>query len=165
MNKLLAFLVAAFVAASTSAAPATPEQVEELLVLTRTEGMMEQMYGGVEHMMRQALQQTVQGKPLSEEQRQLLDRVPGKFAAVIREEFTWAKMKPQYVRLYLETFDASELEGLVSFYKTRAGQALIAKMPTVMQKSMAISQAQLQTLIPRMTAAMEEAMAEAKLGK
>jgi len=38
-------------------------------------------------------------------------------------------------------------------------------MPTVMQKSMAIAQSQMQTLLPKMKAAIEQAVSDAKLTK
>jgi len=155
----------ALVAANAWAEPPTPESVEALLAATRAETMMNSMYAVVEQSMRDGMRQSMQGKTLTDEQQRVLDAVPGKFIAVMREEFNWPKMKPLYVQLYRETFDQEEIDGLIAFYRSPAGQAFVNKMPTVMQKSMAISQAQLQTFLPKMRAAMEQAMAEAKVAQ
>ena len=124
---------------------------------------MDSMYRNVGQIMRQSMQKVVAGKLLAPEQQQILDALPGKFLAVMRTELTWDALKPQYVQLYRETFDQEEIDGLLAFYRSTAGQAFVNKIPTVLQKSMAISQSRMQTLLPRMRAAIEQALAEAKL--
>jgi hypothetical protein len=110
------------------------------------------------------MQQAAQGKTLTAEQQRIFDAVPARFVAVMRAEFGWAKMKPMYVQLYRDTFEQEEIDGLIAFYRSPVGQAFTSKMPLIMQKSMALTQAQMQTFIPKMKAAMEGAIAEAKVG-
>ena len=99
------------------------------------------MYSGMEQMMRESMKQMVQGKPLNAEQQRLLDSMPGRFVAVMREEMSWQRMKPLYVQLYQDTFEQDEVDGLLAFYTSPTGQAFLNKMPVVMQKSMALSHA------------------------
>ena len=115
--------------------------------------------------MRQGMKDSLQGKPVSAEQQRVLDTVPQKFMAVMREEFNWSKMKPMYIQLYSETFEQDEIDGLLAFYKSPVGQAFVTKMPVVMNKSMVIAQSQMQSLIPKMKEAIDSAMAEAKVVK
>lgn len=161
MRRILA--LAAFLALNAHAAPASQESVENLMAATKVETMMDSMYSSVEQMVRQGIKQAVQGKSLNPEQQRILDGVPAKFAAVMRDEMSWQKMKPLYVQLYRDTFDQEDVDGMLAFYATPAGQALVNKMPVVMQKSMALSQSLMQSLIPKMTAAMKDAMTEAKI--
>jgi hypothetical protein len=162
MRRLLA-LATLLASLSAHAAPASQESVEKMMAATKVETMMDSMYAGMEQMMRQGMKQAVQGKPLSPEQQRILDGVPAKFVAVMREEMNWQKMKPLYVQLYRDTFEQEEIDGMLAFYATPAGQALVNKMPVVMQKSMALSQSLMQSLIPKMAAPMKEAMTEAKI--
>ena len=67
------------------------------------------------------------------------------------------------MQLYRDTFEQEEVDGLLVFYASPAGQAYVNKMPVVMQKSMALSQSLMQSIIPKMTAAMQDAIAEAKI--
>ena len=164
MRQLIAIAAAIFIAFDASAGPANQESVETLLAVTRTETMMDSMSGGMEQMMRQGMQQAAQGKTLTAEQQRIFDAVPARFVAVMRAEFGWAKMKPMYVQLYRDTFEQEEIDGLIAFYRSPVGQAFTSKMPLIMQKSMALTQAQMQTFIPKMKAAMEGAIAEAKVG-
>lgn len=165
MRIRLCIAALALTAANAWAVPASQESVEALLQATRAESTINTMYGLVEQSMRQGMQQSLQGKPLTAEQQRVVDAMPGKFIAVMREEFNWARMKPLYVQLYRDTFDQEEIDGLVAFYRSPAGQAFVDKMPVVMQKSIALTQAQMQTFLPKMKAAMDEAMAEAKIAK
>lgn len=162
MRKLLAFAVL-MIACSADAAPASQESVEQLLAATRTESMMETIYGSLEQTMRQSMKKAVEGKPVSEQQQRFLDAVPAKFVAVMRDELNWAKLKPLYVQVYRETFEQDEIDGLIAFYTSPAGQAFVNKMPVVMQKSIVVTQAAMQSLAPRMSAAVKEALAEAKV--
>lgn len=152
-----------FITLGAHAAPATLESVENLLVATKVESTIDTMYTSLEQMMRQGMAQSTQGKPLSAEQQRIIDGMPAKFVAVMREELNWPKMKPLYIQLYRDTFDQEEVEGLLVFYASPAGKAFVDKMPLVMQKSMTLTQTLMQTLGPKMAAAMKEAMAEAKL--
>lgn len=165
MRKLIAIAATLLIALDAFAGPPNPESIETLLAVTKTESTMDSMYGSVEQMMRQGVQQAVQGKSLSSEQQRILDAVPAKFVAVMREEFSWTKMKPMYVQLYRDTFEQEEIDGLIAFYRSPAGQAFTSKMPLIMQKAMAMVQSQMQTFIPKMKAAIDGAIAEAKLPK
>jgi hypothetical protein len=54
----------------------------------------------------------------------------------------------------------SEIEGLTAFYKSPAGMAMLDKMPTVLQKTQALMQAQIAPLVQQMNAALEEVVRE-----
>ena len=161
MHRFLVLLFA-LVASNVVAAPASTASVEKLFVLMKTESLVNGMQGNMEQMMRQGMKQAVQGKELSAEQQRVLDAVPAKFTALMREELDWAKLKPQYMQIYLDTFDQSEIDGLLAFYASPAGQAFVDKMPIVIQRSIALSQSMMQSLMPKMMATIREATAEAQ---
>ena len=105
MRELLTTALIALAIGQANAASASPESIEDLLVATKSEAMMDSMYRNVGQIMRQSMQKVVAGKLLAPEQQQILDALPGKFLAVMRTELTWDALKPQYVQLYRETFD------------------------------------------------------------
>jgi len=162
MKMLVALAASACLATAAHAAPPSAESVEALLVATRSEALAEGMYANLEQYMRQAMAAATQGQPVTAEQQRVLDAVPAKFSAVIRQEMSWSKMRPLYVQIYQESFSQEEIDGLIAFYRSPAGQAFVAKMPVVMQKSMQLMQTQMGPMMVRMKTAMEEAVAEAK---
>jgi hypothetical protein len=148
-------------AAASRAAPPSDASIERLLTLTRAESTIDTMFSQIEHNIREGMKMAIQGRPLTAEQKKVLDLAPAKLAAAFRQEFSWPALKLQYLSIYREVFDQAEVDGMIAFYETPVGQATIAKMPQVVQRSMAASQGQLRTFLPRLEAAMKEALAEA----
>ena len=165
MNRLLLALVIAIAAGQANADPASAESVQRLLKLTKSETTLNSMYAAVERVMQQSMQQATAGRSITPEQQRILDAVPAKVFSVVRSELTWDKLEPQYIQLYSETFDQDEINGLIAFYQSPAGQAYINKIPTVLQKSLAIAQAEMQVVAPKIAEAVNQAVVEAKLAK
>lgn len=165
MRTLLAIAVVISVVGQANAAPANPESIETLFVVMKTEATIEFLYDKMDQITRRSIQQATGGKPITPEQRQTLDKLRTNVAALVRKELSWDTLRPQYVQLYSETFDQEEIDSLVAFYRSTAGQAFVAKMPTLLQKTMTIAQSQMLTLLPKVKMATEQALAEAKLAK
>ena len=70
------------------------------------------------------------------------------------------KLEPRYLRLYKEAFSEEEIAGMLSFYKTPAGRAVIDKMPVLMQQTMLEVQKLISGTIPQMQKIQEEFAAE-----
>jgi len=155
------FLVS--IACNAHSAPPTEESIEKLFAAMKIESTLEAVYGSTSQAVRQSMQAAVQGKALSAEQQRLLELVPGRLVAVMREELNWPKMKPLYMEIYRSTFEQDEVDGLIAFYASPAGRAFIDKMPVAMQKVMASVQSTMQSLMPKIDAALKAALAEAKL--
>ena len=60
------------------------------------------------------------------------------------------------VDLYAKTFSQSEIDGILTFYKTEAGKAMIAKMPTLMNNLMQMMMKQMQSFMPRLQQLQQE---------
>jgi hypothetical protein len=146
-----------------AAAPPTDESVERMLRLSRAEALIEQATAQVEGTIRQSLQREMAGRTLTAEQQRALDAVPPRAAAVFRAEFHWEKLRPVYVAIYKESLDQADVDGMIAFYQTPAGQAFLSKMPAIMQRAMAVTQAQVEAMMPRLHQAVQEALKDAKL--
>jgi hypothetical protein len=158
-RQLTALLLAA--ACSAWAAPPTEASVERLLTLTRAEAVIDQVYAGIEQSMRQGMLAATAGRTLNAEQQRMIDLAPARLAAVMKQEMSWASMKADYIEIYRSSFEQAEIDGLIAFYESPAGQAFVAKMPTVVQKSMQVSQSRMQSFVPKLQAAMKDTLKEA----
>lgn len=165
MRKLLFIAIATCFLTQANAAPASRESVEALLEATKSQTTMESAYPAMEQFIRQSMQQAAGATPLTPEQMRIFDAMPARVMVVMRSEFSWEKMKPEFIQLYQGTFDQEEIDGLLVFYRSTAGQAFVNKMPTVMQKTMILTQAQMQRLMPKIKATIEQAAKEARLEK
>lgn len=148
-----------------AAAQPTSESIETLLTLTKTEALIESVYGNVEQAMRQGMARAVAGKSLSAEQQRYLEATPQRFVTIMREELSWENLKPMYIEIYRDSFTQEEIDGLIAFYQSPVGMAFVNKMPIVMQKSMTSMQARMQPIMEKMKAATRQALEDAKVAK
>lgn len=163
MKKTFTSIALSLSALVCCAAPASDESIRTLFAVMKAEALMESIYASVEPALRQSMAQAAQGKVLSDEQKKVMDRAPQRMSEVMRNELSWKKMEPMQIAIYRETFDQSEIDGLIDFYKTPVGQSYVNKMPVVTQKAMTAMQVQMQQVFPKIKAAMDELLAEAKL--
>lgn len=149
--------------------PASEASVREILRMTNVERLIEGMFPQMEAMMKQGMDQASAELPLSEQEKKAARAFAESFAQKIlesmREEMTWAKLEPVYVAIYQRAFTQEEIEGLVAFYKTKTGQALIKKTPQVMQESMLASQQMMAPVLKKMGQAMQGAIEDLKARK
>ena len=125
---------------------------EELLLLTNANKMLNLILEPMETMMKQQFVQM--GAP--EELRPVLNRYTNKMVKVYEEEFSWAKIKNDYIDIYVKTYTEGEIRTISEFYKSPAGKKFIEKMPQVIQESMAISQKNMPTFLKKMRKISEE---------
>ena len=164
MKRIAVFIAASLLSFGAAAQQASDATVERLMAITKIEKMLDTMVGSMDQIMATAVKSATKD-PLPEPQQRKLDAMLVKVKDAMKEEMSWARMKPQYMKLYKETFTEEELVGLLAFYESPAGQALLAKMPVLMQKSVAMSQEQIKSMVPRIRAAVEEAVVQAKAGQ
>ena len=163
MRTLVLFAISLFLPIAAFCAPASEASIDELLVLTKTETMLDAAYTLVENQIRRAIQQSTAGQTLTPAQQQVLDELPAKFMGTMKSEITWDIVRPAIVQVYRDNYDQAEIDGMVAFFKTPAGQAYATRAPLVAQGMNAAMQTRLQTVIPKMQAALRSALAEAQI--
>ncbi len=128
----------AFAADSPTATsgPANEASIRQLLELTHARNLVDAMMAQMDQVMKNAMQQATQGKTVSPEAQKIFDQCRTEVIAALRQEFTWEKLEPLYQGIYQKSFSQAEVEGMIGFYKTPAGQAVISKMPVVMKNTM-----------------------------
>lgn len=151
---LLSFMVAALSAnADTNSQRSL---AEEMLEVSKASSVIDNMTSQVNTM----FSQTVQQMNLSEDKKAEAAKYQQRLNDIMAEEFSWNKLKGQFVDVYVDVFTEEELKELVEFYKSPLGQKLIIKMPQLMQQSMVLAQKQMQTVIPKIKALSQEMQAE-----
>ena len=157
-----ALLVLAALSSPAFAAPPPPNEdsIRRLLEVTEARKLLDAMMAQIDTLMRRNMEQALRGRQLTPEQEAIIARMRGRMADAFREEMTWEKLEPLYVRVYRDSFTQDEVDGMLAFYRTDAGRALIVKMPAVVQTTMGEMQQRMQPLIVKMRTIEEEALAE-----
>jgi hypothetical protein len=164
MRYLLALLIA-FATLHAGAAPASTQSIEKLLAITQSESLIDSTYDSLGSTLLKNVDFGVSEKPLNTKQQHLMDTFPAKIVTLMRTEYGWDLYKPRILQIYKETFTQQEIDGLVRFYASHAGQAYIQKMPLVMQQTLQLMQSMSQTMTPKIAALIEQQRAELNAAK
>jgi hypothetical protein len=150
MKKLVA-LVALMAAAPAFAQnqPASEASIRELMTITNSKALLDGAYGQLDGVMEQAMKEAMGGKSGTPEQEKLMAEMRAKMVALFREEMSWDQLEPTYLELYASTFTQAEVDGMNAFYRSEAGQAVVAKMPQLMQSLMQTVMQRMQMLMPK----------------
>ena len=136
------------------------QSVKELLTVLNAKKSVDDITGQMEAMMKKSMETSLQGANLTPEQKKIVDDLETKTVKFVKEQMAWDKLEPMYLQIYRESFTQDEIDGIVGFYKTPAGQALINKMPQVTQKTMGEMQKRMMSLEGDLRKFQEEASAE-----
>ena len=147
--RLLIATIALAVAGVANAAPASPESVARLLEVTRVRQQLEVMRTQSLPRMLDAVRQSLAGRPDGEVVEKAFDRMQPRFLAIMNEALDWDTMRPQYVAMYVDTFSQEEVDGLIAFYQSPLGTALLDKMPLLIQRSMQLAQQRMLPLLQK----------------
>jgi hypothetical protein len=165
MKVLAVFLIGCLLAAPparSADAMASEASVRQLLEVTRSRKLMDDTMGQMDSYMRTAMNQALAGKIPTADEQAILDDMNRKLVALMQREMRWDILEPKFIALYRQSFTEQEIAGMLSFYRTPAGQAVITKMPLVMQHTMATLQELMGTMVPQMQAIQQEALQKLK---
>ena len=115
--------------------PPTEASVKQLLEVAQTRKLVDSVMKQMDILLLQAIAQATKGQPVSEKVQNDIDQHRSEMNSLMKELLDWKKLEPIYVRIYQKSFTQAEVDGMIAFYKTPAGQAMIGKMPAVMQNS------------------------------
>jgi hypothetical protein len=149
-----------FAPVTACAAQASDGSIKQLLAVTKAEKLIENMRAQVDSVMNKSIQQALNGQTPTTRQQQVISKMKNKMTALVQGELSWEKLEPMSLRLYKESFTEEEVSGMLAFYKTPAGQAVIQKMPVLMQKTMFEMQKMASGLVPKMQGIEQEFRAE-----
>lgn len=159
---VLAIGVFLLAASSALAKPPSEASIERLRALVHVEKMADAVAGSMEPMMQSAFTQALgETKPTPAQQHAIDTRVAD-FTKSMKDELSPAAMRSTYTTSYQEAFTQEELDGMLKFYESPAGLALINKMPLVIRRSVELMQARRGPLMQKFQESARKATAEIK---
>jgi len=165
MRHFLAVLViCSFTSAAAFAADTRPSEasLKRLLIVTDAQKLLESALGTVDQSMDAGIKQALKGQPINEQGQAALDEMRAKMSALFKESLAWEAMEPMFIDIYGRSLTQAEVNGMLKFYESDAGKAVIAKMPLIMQNTMQAMQERMATLTPKIMQIQQEAVARMK---
>ena len=168
ITRLFVLLIALGICSSTifaADAPPTEASVRQLLEVSQVHKVLDTMMGQMDQLMNQMMQQVTQGQPVSPAVQKQIDAGRTEARSMVKELLDWSKLEPIYLRVYQKSFTQKEVNDLIAMYQTPGAQALITKMPIVMQNTIGEMQPLMQPVIERMRRTQQQVMAQIQAEK
>ena len=149
----------------TSPAPSnSPSEasIKQLLEVAQARKLIDSIMAQMDNLMQQSIAQATQGQKIPPKVQKDIDQRHAEMIAMMKELLDWSKLEPMYVRIYQKTFSQQEVDGMIAFYKTPAGQAVIGKMPAVMQNTIEEMQQLMGPVMQKMQKMQQDVVAEMK---
>jgi hypothetical protein len=140
----------------SGAAPASEGSIKQLLDVTGARKVIDGILPQIDSMMRQSMLQANGGKAFTAEEQKAVDGMQTKMIDIMKDELSWDKMEPLYISVYQQSLTQEEIDGMLEFYKTPAGTAVIKKMPLIIQNTMVMMQQRMGPMLKKVQAAVQE---------
>jgi hypothetical protein len=121
-------------------------KIEHILDLMNAQATMDQTLDQMTAMINDQIK--AQSSNATMEQLARAQEFQRKLMELVKSRLSWQKMRPDFIRIYGETYSDEELNGMLAFFESPAGQGFLKKTPMLTQKVIAVSQAQLGDLMP-----------------
>ncbi len=161
---LVAYMLFAVVPPAAQAQLSSESSVRELLEVTKSRQLLDGMWEQMDAFLQEAMRQALAGKTPTPEQQAAFDEMRTRLVALLQTEMRWELLEPRFLELYQQTFTEEEVTGMLEFYRSPAGQAVIDKMPQVMQRSLGMMHDITQSMMPRLRQIQAETIEKLKQG-
>lgn len=132
------------------ASPAKDTSVRELMAVMHERDLSRVLNKRIDAMMDNAMRSSLEGRSPNPDEQKAIDRMRRSMHALMNQFIGWKYLEPVFLRLYKETYSEEEIQGMLAFYRSPAGQAVIEKRPLILQKGTEFMQAQMRASAPKM---------------
>src|SRR5690349_19676439 len=140
--------------------PPSEASVKQLLEASHVHKIVDTMTNQMDQMMNQMMQQVTQGQTITPEVQKQIDAGRAEAMSMVKEILDWQKLEPMYIRVYQKSFTQKEVNDLIAMYHTPGAEALVNKMPVVMQNTMSEMRPLMQPILQRMQRAQQQIAAQ-----
>ena len=148
---LLALCVSSSVFAQ--AGKPTQESLNKLFELTGVRTMLPSLQEQMDGMMNNMMREMLKGKSVTPEQQKAMDAFRAKVLKIQKDEINWETLQPRISEIYQNTLSQEDVDGIIAFYQTPAGQSFIKKMPQVTLQTMQMMQGIMMPVMKKIEAA------------
>lgn len=157
-----AVFLAALSTAPVFAADTPPSEasIHELLEVTHAHALLDGVMAQTQGMMKSAAESSMGDQTMDDTQKQIFADGQRKMQDLLMRTMSWDKMQGMYIDIYSKSFSQKEVNDMLVFYKSPSGQAVLSKMPMVMQQTMQYMKSEMTTLMPEIQKISQETAAE-----
>ena len=131
-------------------------KVEELFKVAHIDQLSTQVMQQTFDQINSGMMQQMMGVKLTPEQQKRDDEFSAKVQKVLADGLGWSSLEPSYAKLYEATYTEDEIDGILAFYKSPSGQAMVEKSPMLVKQSSAIAQEHMKAIMPQLQQLMKD---------
>ncbi len=144
------------------AAASKQAKVEELFRVLKMDVVLRKTLDLVADQAKSGAMRQILGVHVEPTQQKIIDDMQDKLKQILSDTLSWEHLEPIYAKLYADNFSEPEIDAVLAFYKSPAGQAFVEKSPELMSQSTALIQQQMMTAQPEIRQLMAETMQKMK---
>ena len=133
-------------------------KVREMLAALDLEETTNRLEQAQEAQIQTMSEQQLAGVTLDDDQQKAFDEFRQKLVDLVRASASWKAVEPDFVKLYSDAYSEKEIDGILAFYRSPAGRAMLAKTPELTEGSIAISKQRMAELSPKIQALLDKFM-------
>jgi hypothetical protein len=130
-------------------------KVKELFALTHVDHSLDRMRSAMEQQVQATAKNAPGAEQMTPEKKKIQQEYIDNSMKVVDQQFGWPVLEPAFLRLYSDAYSESDLDGILAFYKSPAGQAMLAKAPELSSGLMEIVHGRMGDFQPKMQALQE----------
>jgi hypothetical protein len=127
-------------------------KVKELFAVMHMDHSLDRMRSAMQQQVQATAKNASGAEQMTPEKTKIQQEYVDNSMKVVDENFGWPVLEPAYLKLYADTFTEAELDGILAFYKSPAGQSLLAKTPELSGGVMQIVHSRMSDFQPKMQA-------------
>jgi hypothetical protein len=139
--------------------------IKQLLEVSQVRKVVDETVKRLDTMVTQTMNQVTGDQTVGSKMQREIDQGRDESRALVKQMLDWSKFEPICVKIYRESFTQQDVDNLIALYKTPGGQALLTKMPVVMQSSMAEMQRLMQPVLEQLQRKQQELAAKVQAEK
>jgi hypothetical protein len=131
-------------------------KIEEIFHLAKLDQSLKQTLETSANQIKSDFFQQLMGLQLTPEEQKTMESVQEKLQALLAQGLSWQTLEPLYVKMYSDLFSEDEIDGMLAFYRTPAGKAMLEKTPKLIAQANVIVQQRMVAMQPQFTALLKE---------
>jgi uncharacterized protein len=143
----------------------TEDSIRRLLTVTEAKKLLDGAASSIDQSVDMMMKQALKGQTVDEQTQKIIDDMRTKMSAVLKESLRWEDLEPMFIDIYSRSLTQGEVNGMLKFYESEAGQAVVRKLPLITQNTMQAMQARMQTMIPKIVQIQQDTLAKLKAAK
>jgi hypothetical protein len=151
---LVLILIPTFVAADEASKTA---KVEQLMLLSNAEQAIKVVF---EQMKSAQIAQLRKNVDVQTQDTSAAEEIQTRIMDLIAKNMSFEKLKPTMVKAYMEVFTEDEIDGILGFYQSPAGRAMLQKSPQLMIRMIGATQQQSGDLVAEIKKITDEVRAK-----